>query len=96
MPSPGDLPNPGIELGSPALQADSLPSEPPGKHNKYYGRLFNDHRFISPDMYAPFQGDFAALSHEEVISTYPPPQSGLAQDSTDRLNVAEVMCGHRP
>ena len=29
-PSPGDLPNPGIELGSPALQADSLLSEPPG------------------------------------------------------------------
>ena len=26
-----DLPNPGIELGSPALQADSVPSEPPGK-----------------------------------------------------------------
>ena len=26
----GDLPGPGIELGSPALQADSLPSEPPG------------------------------------------------------------------
>ena len=31
FPSPGDLPNPGIELGSPALQADALPSEPPGK-----------------------------------------------------------------
>ena len=30
-PSPGDLPNPGIELRSPTLQADSLPSEPPGK-----------------------------------------------------------------
>ena len=30
-PSPGDLPNPGIEHGSPILQADSLPSEPPGK-----------------------------------------------------------------
>ena len=28
FPSPGDLPDPGIELGSPALQADSLPSEP--------------------------------------------------------------------
>ena len=26
-----DLPNPGIELRSPALQADFLPSEPPGK-----------------------------------------------------------------
>ena len=31
FPSPGDLPNPGIEAGSPILQADSLPSEPPGK-----------------------------------------------------------------
>ena len=30
-PPPGDLPNSGIEPGSPALQADSLPSEPPGK-----------------------------------------------------------------
>ena len=29
--SPGDLPNPGIEPRSPTLQADSLPSEPPGK-----------------------------------------------------------------
>ena len=28
---PGDLPNPGIESRSPTLQADSLPSEPPGK-----------------------------------------------------------------
>ena len=27
LPSPGDLPNPGIELGSPTLQADSLPTE---------------------------------------------------------------------
>ena len=31
IPSPGDLPDPGIEPGSPALQADTLPSEPPGK-----------------------------------------------------------------
>ena len=29
-PLPGDLPNPGIEPGSPALQADSSLSEPPG------------------------------------------------------------------
>ena len=27
----GDLPNPGIEPMSPSLQADSLPSKPPGK-----------------------------------------------------------------
>ena len=31
FPSPGDLPKPGIKPGSPALQADGLTSEPPGK-----------------------------------------------------------------
>ena len=31
FPTPGDLPNPGIEPGSPALRADALTSEPPGK-----------------------------------------------------------------
>ena len=31
FPSPGDLPDPGIEPGSPTLQADALLSEPPGK-----------------------------------------------------------------
>ena len=30
FPSPGDLPNPGIEPGSPELRADALLSEPPG------------------------------------------------------------------
>ena len=33
FPSPGDLPNPGIEPGFSTLQADALPSEPPwNKH----------------------------------------------------------------
>ena len=48
FPSLGDLPNPGMELGSPALQADSLPSEPPGKletlgvksNNPHFKNLF--------------------------------------------------------
>ena len=35
FPSPGDLPNPGIEPGSLALRADTLPSEPPGKPKRY-------------------------------------------------------------
>ena len=30
FPSPGDLPNPEIEPGSPTLEADALTSEPPG------------------------------------------------------------------
>ena len=35
FPSPGDLPDPGIKPGPPALQADALPSEPPGGENHY-------------------------------------------------------------
>ena len=31
FPSPGDLPNPGIKPGSPALQEDAFPSDPQGK-----------------------------------------------------------------
>ena len=37
---PGDLPNPGIEPGSPVLQADSLPSEPPVKEALVYGKAW--------------------------------------------------------
>ena len=38
FPSPGDFPDPGIEPGSPTLQADALPSEPPDcvDHNKLW------------------------------------------------------------
>ena len=39
FPSPGDLPNPGIEPGSPALQADALSSEPPGKQETWVQSL---------------------------------------------------------
>ena len=35
FPSPEDLPHPGIEPGSPALQADTLAPKPPGKPNKF-------------------------------------------------------------
>ena len=41
FPSPGDLPNPGIEPGSPSFQADALTSEPPGKvPSKMYSIVF--------------------------------------------------------
>ena len=39
FPSPGDLPDSGIEPGSPALQADSWLSEPPGKPQKIHRHL---------------------------------------------------------
>jgi len=39
FPSPGDLPDPGIKLESPAFQADALTSEPPGKPNHMFNRI---------------------------------------------------------
>ena len=45
FPSPGDLPNPGIKPGSPALQVDSLSSEPPGKPKCFLLLLFLPSRF---------------------------------------------------
>ena len=40
FPAPGDRPNPGIEPGSPALLADALPSEPPGKSLTLYNSFY--------------------------------------------------------
>ena len=52
FPSPGDLPNPGIEPGSPTLQGDALPSEPPGKppkggrrRNSKWSQVVHPHSF---------------------------------------------------
>ena len=39
FPSPGDLLDPRIKCGSPALQADFLPSEPPGKPKNMNGNI---------------------------------------------------------
>ena len=39
LPSPGDLPDPGIEPRSPGLEADALTSEPPGKPEWIQGPL---------------------------------------------------------
>ena len=39
FPSLGDLPEPGMELGSATLQADTLPSEPQGSHFHEYNTL---------------------------------------------------------
>ena len=41
FPSPGDLPNPGIKPGSPALQTDALPSEPLGELTNTFQVLTN-------------------------------------------------------
>ena len=47
FPSPGDLPDPGIEPGSPALQANFLLSEPPEKPYFFSGHFFIDRYLLS-------------------------------------------------
>ena len=51
LPSPGDLPDPGIEPRSPALQADALPSEPSGvaeEEGSYSERGIRESVFVVP------------------------------------------------
>ena len=67
FPSPGDLPDPGIKPGSPALQIDALPSEPPGKpKNTGVGCYFLLQRiFLTPgEDLLHWQADSLPLSHQ--------------------------------
>ena len=62
FPSPRDLPKPGIEPRFPALQADSLPAEPPGKpKNTGVGSLF-----LLQEIF-PSQGSNPGLPHCKQI-----------------------------
>ena len=55
FPSPGDLPNPGIEPGSPKLQADALPSEPPGSNATL--------SYFPPQLFLPLFPCWDIISH---------------------------------
>ena len=60
IPSPGDLPNPGIEAGSSEWQADVLPSELPGTMSNY------------TKIFSPFEGyseQGAALERKAISLT---------------------------
>ena len=57
FPSPGDLPDPGIEARSLALQADTLPSEPPGKPHK---------KNLTHDMVVDMSSSLNWPEHEEI------------------------------
>ena len=52
FPSPEDLSDPQIKLGSPALQADSLPSEPPGNTKKKKQSLNCKKKMMTPECQA--------------------------------------------
>ena len=83
FPSPGDLPDPGIELRFPVLQADYLPSEPPGKANPWVTREFQQSiKFgmgdIQESLKAPLSMEF---SRQEYWSGLPFPSPEMVQVS---------------
>ena len=53
FPSPGDLPNPGIEPGSPALEADALNSESPGKPHSFNFPPLDKHQYSNVRPHLP-------------------------------------------
>ena len=63
FPSPGDLPNPGFEPRSPALQADSLPAEPPQKTQKYW----NGQPIPSPGIFPTQKLNWHFLLHRHIL-----------------------------
>ena len=65
FPSPGDLPDPGIEPGCPALQADSLPFEPPGKPH------------VEPEVICKSPGKLCKMIQSLTLRSY---QNGQGKD----------------
>ena len=73
LPSPGDLPIPGIKSGSPAFQADSLPTEPLGKPTGLFRRPNNGIQEL--------KGNLEVISSKTLILQMKKLRpSGLAQD----------------
>ena len=88
LPSPGDLPDPGIELRSPALQADYLSSEPPGKPGRGKGgfySLFLKILYISKRFHNCSLYSFDSLGGYFAMRT---PMQGLGTHSFHRLSKA--------
>ena len=63
FPSPGNLPNQGIEPRSPALQTDALPSEPPGKPNS----SSSDSHFVTSKSLQPMDCSLSVSSVPGIL-----------------------------
>ena len=68
FPSPGDLPNPGIDPGSPTLQADALTSEPP--HKTIWHIVFG--------FFPPYHWQFLNGCHVFLQTLSPAPKPSLS------------------
>ena len=68
FPSPGDLRDLGIELGSPALQADSLPTELPGQPHGIVHRISED-KMINQLTVKNYTSQYPIIVHQICITT---------------------------
>ena len=66
-PSPGDLPDPGIEAGSAALQADSFPAELPGKPKRMITLGFHIHLECPPQDQHTYQPNKLQLTTQRFL-----------------------------
>ena len=69
FPSPGDLPDPGIEPGSPAFQENALTSEPPG-HSFLQGIIRYNLNQITHDYTVKVTNKFKGLDLIECLKNY--------------------------
>ena len=81
FPSPEDLPNPGIELGSPALQADALPSEPPGKPSCKY--LCTQPQYITQTL-TDIKGEIDG--NTIIVGDFNTPLTPMDRSSKEKIN----------
>ena len=85
FPPPGDLPNPGIKPGSPALQADSLLSEPPGKLNSIHNSPL-----VCLQWCCPNQGRHLIASTSLIPSFFTTVRMGLIACLRRNINIAHT------
>ena len=86
FPSPGDLPDPGIEPWSPALRADSLPSEPSGKPT-FYLKCKSDVILLSFSFYHPHSRTQATYYYICAVAPPLPFQAHFSPGFPDCLTV---------
>ena len=65
FPSPGNLPDPGIEPRSPTLEADALPSEPPGKSKIGIKIQLSDNQLSNPSLHYCLGCSFKSLDNRD-------------------------------
>ena len=92
FPSPGDLPNPGIEPRFPALQADSLPTELQGKPSisESKGRWLESKSWIWPGFNVQ---EFLRIF--KILDIHQPPSAGTLQAQSTGIHLTQTCRGWR-